>query len=41
MAIDESSKKSQAGEKSLFEGNSLSMGSDEISDFVNKSPPQD
>jgi len=40
-AIDESSKKSQAGDNSLFEGNSLSMGSDEISDFVNKSPPQD
>lgn len=41
IAIDESSKKSQAGDNSLFEGNSLSMGSDEISDFVNKSPPQD
>jgi type IV secretion system protein TrbL len=39
-AIDESSKKSRAGNNPLFEGNSLSMGSDEISDFVNKSPPQ-
>jgi type IV secretion system protein TrbL len=40
-AIDERSKKSQAGDNPLFEGHSLSMGSDEISDFVNKSPPQD
>lgn len=40
-AIDESSKKSQAIDNPLFEGNSLSMGSDEISDFVNKIPPQD
>lgn len=40
-AIDESSKKSQAGDNPLFEGNSLSMRSDEISDFVNNNPTQD
>ena len=40
-AIDESSKKSQAGDNPLFEGDSLSARSDEISDFVNKSPPRD
>ena len=40
-AIDESSKKSQAGNNPVFEGNSLSMHSDEISDFVNKNPTQD
>ena len=40
-AIDESTKKSQAGNNPVFEGNSLSMRSDEISDFVNENPPQD
>lgn len=40
-AIDESTKKSQAGNNPVFEGNSLSIHSDEISDFVNKNPPQD
>jgi P-type conjugative transfer protein TrbL len=40
-AIDESSKKSKCGDNPVFEGNSLSMRSDEISDFVNKTPHQD
>jgi hypothetical protein len=40
-AIDESSKKSQSDDNPIFEGNSLSMRSDEISEFVNKSPIQD
>lgn len=40
-AIDESSKKSQAGESPLFEGNSLSMRSDEVWDFVNNNPTQE
>ncbi|MEW9860605.1 P-type conjugative transfer protein TrbL [Pseudomonas putida] len=40
-AIDESSKKSQSGDNPVFEDISLSMRSDEISDFVNNRPPQD
>jgi P-type conjugative transfer protein TrbL len=40
-AIDESSKKSHAGSQPVFEGNSLSMHSDEISDFVHNKPIQD
>ena len=40
-AIDESSKKSQSGDNPVLEGNSLSMSSDEVSDFVNKNPTQD
>jgi type IV secretion system protein TrbL len=40
-AMNENSKKSQSGDNPVFEGNSLSRRSDEISDFVNTSPTQD
>ncbi len=40
-AIDESSKKSRSGDNPVFEGNSLSMHSDEIADFVNNKPIHD